>query len=198
MKHHPTRPPLFTSLATCLMAATISSGAAAAPPSSTNPQGNVFIFTSESDPNVPADEEFCATAPFETTATFGASLWSLHTWIHNGKLMYNKLLQIGTATSCLEIDPDELVPGGLLPIYLKFELPSVTFTAAGLCQNTTGDVPIDGVLLTGCTLNMVNIPANSNIVGGMASSNSVLNPEGLPGVNTGSVWTIKYYESTEN
>jgi hypothetical protein len=52
-------------------------------------------------------------------------------------------------------------------------------------------VPRPGIVLAGCALKLTGFPAA--YAGGLATSTSVFNPTGLPGFNTGSLWTLRAF-----
>jgi hypothetical protein len=52
-------------------------------------------------------------------------------------------------------------------------------------------VPEPGIILTGCTMNITDPPAGFS--GGMAASSTLFNPFGLPGYDTNSVWTFRFF-----
>ncbi|AGC49272.1 hypothetical protein MYSTI_08006 [Myxococcus stipitatus DSM 14675] len=144
----------------------------------------VFRFRTQEDAAKPPDAAVCAGAPFETTVKLGASLYVTQAG--------ERERSVGTATACIRLTAaNRLVPGEQLPMYVRFKLPEGDFTASGACQVVSNDVPEAGLVLAGCALKLVEVPAG--YLGGMVSSTSVFNPKKLPGYATGSYYTLTVY-----
>jgi len=152
----------------------------------------VHQFRSMDDPTVAADPTVCAQAPFAVNLRLAASLWSVRTRSRDGQVVNDDARRIGTATACGQITNFAFPPGLQQNFHVKFELPDGGYTATGTCTLVSNNVPRGGVVLAGCSLRMISAP--QGVVGGMASSASVLNPFRLAGFNTGSYWTLMFYE----
>lgn len=152
-----------------------------------------YQFRSVEDPAFPADNALCAQAPFRVNVKLGASLWSEHVRAVDGRIMDDAVLRIGKATACLQLTNFLFPPGLSQNFYAVFDLPSGRYTGVGTCTLSSNNVPKAGLVLAGCTLNVVTGP--DGVLGGMITSASVFNPARLTGFNTGSMWTLKAYTS---
>lgn len=149
------------------------------------------VFRSEEDPSTPADTSVCAQAPFHANVMLGASLWSIKTRRHDGRVTNEKRRRIGRATACLELT-NVLFPEGLVQrFYVRFDLPQGAYVAQGTCSVTSNQVPQPFIVLAGCALKVISGPAGT--LGGVVSSASVFNPLRRPGFATGSTWTLHEY-----
>ncbi len=156
----------------------------------------VYQFRSVEDPAFPPDDSICADAPFPVNVKLGASLWSTTTRAVDGKVMNDQVKKIGKATACVELT-NFLFPAGLAQnFYVVFDLPSGSYTAVGTCTLTSNNVPLAGLVLAGCALNVVDSP--NQVQGGVATSASTFNPAQLAGFNTGSAWTLHVYKQGPN
>lgn len=155
---------------------------------------SVILFRSLDDPAVMPDPEVCERAPFfpHINVVFGASLWSSRTCASDGEVVVPEVSQVGTATACMLITDPTFPPGGVAPFYIEGTAGDVDFTGVGECTLTSNDVPVPGLILAGCNL---KIPADPDqgLIGGIATSNSVFNPLGIPDFGTGSYWTLHLY-----
>ena len=149
------------------------------------------VFRSVEDPAFPPDDTICAQAPFAVNVKLGASLWSQVTRLLDGRVVIEKAVRIGRATACVQLTNFLFPPGLAQNFYAVFDLPSGRYTANGTCTLSSNDVPQAGLVLAGCTLDVVSGPAG--VLGGVITSSSVFNPAGLPGFSTGSVWTLHAY-----
>jgi hypothetical protein len=129
--------------------------------------------------------------PPEAIATLGASLWSLRTRASNGTVNNEMVRQIGVADACGYII-EGLGEGAKAPFYMEGNAGGLDMAAAGECSLVTNNIPVDGIILTGCALKVDPDP-EQGLLGGLAASNSVFNPFGVVGFNTGSFWTIHVY-----
>lgn len=152
-----------------------------------------YQFKSIEDPAFPADDAICAQAPFRVNVKLGASLWSQHTRVVDGRVMDDSVLRIGKATACVELTNFLFPPGLQQNFYAMFDLPSGRYTGLGTCTLSSNNVPQAGLVLAGCALNMVSGP--NGVLGGVITSASTFNPARLTGFSTGSVWTIQAYTS---
>src|SRR5438477_11979956 len=83
---------------------------------------STYVFQSQEDTSTPPDAAVCAAAPFATNVRLGASLWSIETRQHDGKVVQHPR-RIGRATACLQLT-NVLFPEGLTQhFYASFELP---------------------------------------------------------------------------
>ena len=150
-----------------------------------------YQFRSVEDPAFPADDTICAQAPFRVNVKLGASLWSEHARVVDGRIMSDQVLRIGKATACVELT-NFLFPSGLQQnFYAVFDLPSGRYTGLGTCTLSSNNVPQAGLVLAGCTLKIVSGP--NGVLGGVITSASTFNPARLTGYSTGSMWTVQAY-----
>ena len=161
---------------------------------------SVILFRSLDDPAVVPDPEVCERAPFfpYVNVVFGASFWSPRTRASDGEVVVPEASQIGTATACMLITDPTFPVGGVAPFYIEGTAGDVDFTGIGECTLTSNDVPVPGLVLAGCNL---KIPADPDqgLIGGIAISNSVFNPLGIPDFGTGSYWTLlMYWEDSDS
>lgn len=152
-----------------------------------------YQFRSVEDPAFPADDAICAQAPFRVNVKLGASLWSQYARFVDGRVIDGQVLRIGKATACVELTNFLFPPGLAQNFYAVFDLPSGRYTGRGTCMLSSNDVPRAGLVLAGCTLNVVSGP--SGVLGGVITSASTFNPARLAGFSTGSVWTLQAYTS---
>ena len=136
-------------------------------------------------------QEFVDELPDAEIATLGASLWSFRTRASNGTVNNETVRQIGVADACAYII-EGLAQGASAPFYMEGNAGGLDMVAAGECSLVTDDIPVDGIILTGCALKVDPNP-DQGLLGGLATSNSVFNPFGIEGFNTGSFWTIHVY-----
>jgi hypothetical protein len=162
-------------------------------PSLAHAAERVVQFRSAEDPASPPDAAFCDAAPFPVNVRLGASLYSYEVRRNDGRVEQDEGRKIGTATACARLT-NFLFPTGLQQNFIvRFDLPEGSFTAVGTCTFATNDVPLRGFVLAGCALQMTAFP--QGVVGGAMASLSSFNPFRLPGFNTGSYWTLQYYDS---
>lgn len=155
----------------------------------------VMQFRSVEDPDVPADMAVCTNAPFydpenPPNVLLGASLWSSETRASDGTIINGEIRKIGTAHACAWIT--SLAPGAEAPFYIEFILGDQFLRADGKCRVTSNTIPRPGLFLVGCSL-AVHGDLSAGLMGGIATSNSVFNPLGLPGFQTGSIWAVHIY-----
>ncbi|MBX5480641.1 MAG: hypothetical protein IRZ16_02155 [Myxococcaceae bacterium] len=152
----------------------------------------VYVVRSEEDPASPADPAVCAQAPFAVNVMLGASLYSVKLGKHDGEVKDDSAKKIGTATACIQLTTVTFPEGLQQQMYAQFDLPDGTWTGLGTCTIVSNSVPQAGVVLAGCALKVLSGPAGT--VGGTITSNTVFNPLGLPGFDTGSYWTLLSYD----
>ena len=97
-------------------------------------------------------------------------------------------MRIGKATACVQLTNFLFPPGLQQNFYAVFDLPSGRYTGLGTCTLSSNNVPQAGLVLAGCTLNVVSGP--NGVLGGVITSASTFNPVRLPGFSTGSLWTL--------
>lgn len=151
----------------------------------------VYQLRTEEDPQVAVSASFCGQAPFRHNLTLGASVYAPRARGSDGKVVNEGNQRVGQALACARLTDLSFSPGSLHDFYVRFDLPEGSFTAVGKCLVNAKNVPSGGLVLTGCTLNLVEGPAGTR--GGQATSASIFNPLRLPGVNTGSYWTLVVY-----
>ncbi len=88
---------------------------------------------------------------------------------------------------------DQTQPLATSPFYGEFEVGGVFLAGGGECSLTSNTLPVPGLGLVACNLR-INPDPDQGLLGGNATSNSVFNPLGLPGFQTGSFWTVHIYE----
>lgn len=134
-------------------------------------------------------ETFCASSGYSPVyPILGAGVWSLQTNAARGEVMNDTIRLLGTATACGEMkSPSPAEPPQRFVI--EFALREGTYRAEGTCDILSVTVPVQGVMLVGCALQIVNPP--EGVIGGFATSSSVFDGTGTFG--TGSVWTLHLY-----
>jgi len=155
----------------------------------------VMQFRSVEDPDVPADMAVCTNAPFydpdnPPNVLLGASLWSSEARASDGTVMNDEIRRIGTAHACALIT--SLAPGAEAPFYIELTAGDQFFRADGECRVTSNAIPQPGLILAGCSLK-IQEDLSAGLMGGIATSNSVFNPFGLSGFQTGSIWMVHIY-----
>jgi len=165
----------------------------------------VYIFQTMDDPAVPPDIDVLNEALNEWNINLkidnveqlppgflplGASLWAVNTRNKDGKIVKEKVRQVGTGTAVTIISDDssDFSPfGPLAPFYFKANVGEMEFTAAGY-----GIVigHFGGAALVGCNLVVADAP-DKGILGGSATSNSVLPLVESSVYQTGSFWTVR-------
>ena len=171
----------------------------------------VYIFQTVDDPAVPYDPEVLEQAPFwgnqvlypgewdavtppPNVVPLGASLWAINTRSKDGKVVKQKVRQIGTGTAVAVITNPlfpPLEPSALAPFYFEASIGDLDFTANGKCIVTNNLLNSLGIVLVSCDL-AVYPDFSQGIIGGNATSNSVFNL-GNPDFQTGSFWTLRLF-----
>lgn len=152
-----------------------------------------YQFRSVEDPAFPPDDTICAQAPFRVNVKLGASLWSQLSRPSDGRVVIPQAFRVGRATACVQLTNFLFPPGLQQNFYAVFDLPSGRYTGLGTCTLSSNDVPQAGLVLAGCTLDIVSGPGG--VLGGVITSASTFNPARLAGYSTGSVWTLQAYTS---
>ena len=136
------------------------------------------VFRTVEDPSLPQRPERC---PWPDANVFlGGRMYSL-----------NRAEELGTAQACARVSAP-LVAGVDVPFYAEFSFgEGERYRAEGAAHVVSDDVPSPNVVLAGCTLRLIDGPAN--VIGGVVSSTSVFNPTREPSIETGSIWTILAY-----
>lgn len=155
---------------------------------------SVVLFHSIDDPSISPDLEVCERAPFYPyiNVLFGESFWSSRTRASDGEVVRTQPRQIGTATACMLITDPTFPAGGVAPMYIEGTAGDVNFTGTGECTLASNDVPVPGVILAGCNL-YISADPSQGLIGGIATSNSILNPLGIPDFRAESYWTLRLY-----
>lgn len=152
----------------------------------------MYQLRSEEDPKAVADSAAeCKVAPFEANVRLPASLYVPEPHLKDGKVKPGAQKKVGTGLACVRITDRAFPEGSQADMYARFELPEGRFTAVGKCTVVSNAVPRPGIVLAGCALKLTEFPAA--YAGGLATSTSVFNPTGLPGFNTGSLWTLRAF-----
>lgn len=152
----------------------------------------ILVLRTVEDPRFPASAEICAAAPFQpVNVRLGASVWTVRTSGRSGLLRDDDVHFAGTATGCgLLTTASPLVAQ---PFLIHLDLHDGGYTAVGTCTITSNTVPVPGLLLVTCALDVVAGPRG--VLGGSATSASVFNPYGLAGFDTGSIWTLRIHDA---
>lgn len=151
----------------------------------------VFQFRSVEDAKA-ADPAGCQAAPFEANVRLPAGLFVRELPAAGGKKGPGAERREGKALACARITDRTFAPGSTADFWVRFELPEGAFTGLGACTMVSNDVPRPGVVLTSCSLKLTEVP--SRWKGGFATSSSLFNPQKLPGLDTGSFWTLRVFE----
>ena len=159
------------------------------------PGEEVYQFRTEEEPGAQVDTAVCEAAPFPVSLRLKAAVL-MPLSLTREKMAHEKWRKMGTAVACARLTDPSFPPGLAQDFYVHFELPQGHFSALGTCTLVSNDVPRDGVVLAGCALRLVDYPSGK--VGGMVMSTSVFNPLGLPGIHTGSRWTLLVYDEPED
>ncbi len=151
----------------------------------------ILVFSSMEDQSTPPDQSFCGTAPFTPNVLLGASLWSIETRASDAMVVNDQVHRIGNATACTQITNFAFTPFTTAPFYIRFDLEDGQYVGLGDCTIISNSVPVNRLILAGCSLNLTTVPPD--VKGGAATSLSVFNPFRLSGFNTGSIWTLHLY-----
>jgi hypothetical protein len=159
-----------------------------APPRADASAESVYVFRSVEDPRVPPDLSVCAAATFIPSAVLSATLYAVQTRSSDGMIVNDSTKRIGFGTACALITT--LSVGATVPFIGSFNIGKRHLIGEGACVLVSNTVPTPGVVLAACTIPLGAAPG---VLGGVATSNSVFNPFGLPGFNTGSIWTVRLF-----
>ena len=148
------------------------------------------VFRSVEDPDVQPDLSVCAQASFTPTAVLSASFYAVQPRSADGEVVNGSTKRIGFGTACARIT--SLAVGSIVPIIGDFNInKNQNVIGEGSCVLASNNVPTAGIVLAGCT---IPLDAGGGVLGGIATSNTVFNPFGLPGFDTGSIWTVHVFE----
>lgn len=148
---------------------------------------DIHIVRSVEDPNVTPDVSVCDLASFTPNAVLAASLYAVNTRSSDA-LLVNTSKRVGFGTACLRIT--SLNVGATAQMFSEFNIGDTRVLGEGSCLVAETSVPAAGLILAGCTIAIDPAPGVS---GGVATSNTVFNPFGLPGFETGSIWTVQLF-----
>lgn len=149
-----------------------------------------YQFQTQEDPQA-ADPNLCQGAPFQANVKL-PGIVSVPDKDSHGKLKAGARKAVGKARACALITDRTFPEGSQADMYASFDLPEGRFTAVGKCTAVSNAVPRPGVVLVGCALKLTEFPPA--YAGGFVTSSSLFNPLGLPGYNTGSLWTLRLFE----
>lgn len=149
----------------------------------------ILVVRTMEDPRFPYRADVCAAAPFQSNVFLGASAWTIRTRARDGALVNDDVRFLGPVTGCGRLTT--VSPLVNQPFLIHFDLHEGSYTAVGACSITSNGVPAAGLLLLSCGLNIVAGPPGT--IGGSATSASVFNPLGIPGFDTGSIWTLRIH-----
>jgi hypothetical protein len=147
----------------------------------------IHFVKSVEDPNVVPDVSVCALASFTPNAVLAASLYAVQTRSSDASIV-NTSRRVGFGTACALIT--SLAVGQTAPIIAEFNIGDLRVIGEGECVIGSNTVPVPGLVLVGCT---VPLEPDDGVPGGIATSNTVFNPFGVPGFDTGSLWTVRLY-----
>jgi hypothetical protein len=147
----------------------------------------IHIVQSVEDPDVPPDLSVCALASFTPNAVLSASLYAIQTKSSDASVV-NHSSRVGFGTACVRIN--SLNVGDTAQMIAEFNLSGRRVIGEGECLIGSNAVPVAGLVLAGCTIPLD--PADG-VAGGIATSNTVFNPFGVPGFDTGSIWTVHLF-----
>ena len=151
---------------------------------------HTHVFKSVEDPTVQADLSVCAQASFTPNAVLSASFYAVQGRSADGLIVNSSTKRIGWGTACARIT--SLAVGATVPIIGDFNInKNKHLIGEGACVLASNNVPAAGLILAGCT---IPLDAGNGVLGGIATSNTVFNPFGLPGFDTGSVWTVHVFD----
>jgi len=150
-----------------------------------------YQFRTQEDPKAAADPTLCQAAPFPANVKLPGII-SVPEKSADGKVKPGGPKGVGKAQACALITDRTFPEGSQADMYASFDLPEGHFTAKGKCTAVSNAVPRPGVVLVGCALKLTEFPRA--YAGGYATSASIFNPLGLPGYNTGSLWTLRLFE----
>lgn len=149
----------------------------------------IHVVRSVEDPNVAPDLSVCAQASFTPNAVLSASLYAIQTRSSDAKLNNDSTKRVGFGTACARIT--SLAVGATAQIIGNFVIDGQELIGEGTCVLASNAVPSAGLVLAGCT---IPLDAGPGVLGGVATSNTVFNPFGLPGFDTGSIWTLHVFD----
>jgi len=147
----------------------------------------IHIVQSVEDPNVAPDLSVCDLASFTPNAVLAASLYAARTRASDARVV-NSARKVGFGTACVRIT--SLNVGATAQMFSEFNIDGERHLGEGVCVVGENTVPAAGLILAGCT---IVLDAGPGIAGGLATSNTVFNPFGLPGFETGSIWTVQLF-----
>mgnify|MGYP007096626955 CR=1 FL=1 len=165
-------------------------------------EATVLQLVSVHDPAA-ADPSVCSIpgAPGTVRLVLGGTFSSVRTEASSGKVNDAHPHTVGTGTACIDVPVAHLNPASFFPIgehltiYGDWHFGRLHMAGEGRCTYQTNDLPVPGVVLTGCTMEITDAP--EGYLGGLASSNSVFNPLSIPGYSTGSFWTFRLFHAPE-
>jgi hypothetical protein len=135
----------------------------------------------------------------EENVVLGAYLYAPRPRAVDALVMRDLGEPIGTAIGCGQMTLANLVPmpgGAPSPFRMEFHLPRGVVTASGQCVVAEAFRPVANVpypmFLVGCTLK-VDADPEAGVLHGFAASASVFLPFPIPGLDTGSYWTLHLY-----
>lgn len=150
----------------------------------------LILKTMEDAVHYPPDMSACDKAgmAWKPNVPLGASVWSLQTNAARGEVMNDEVRFLGTATGCGWLtNPAPYADKQMFLI--QFNLRDGTYVASGQCDIIS--YAAKNVALAGCALKLIEAP--EGVVGGFATSSSVLTFGTVEGFGTGSIWTLHLY-----
>lgn len=151
-----------------------------------------LVLKTYEDPRTPPDRAVCDAAGFDAPVNvfLGATVWSLQTRGATGEVANEAVRQVGTVTGCAAMTS----LGTYAPkqqFLMHFLLEDGVYHASGECDLVSIGFPVPRLMLVGCALQVVQAP--EGVLGGIATSASVLSLTPIAGFGTGSVWTLHLY-----
>ena len=154
-------------------------------------QETVIHMHSIKDNSIVVDDALCDQAPFPTNVRQASTLWSFKTHKKNGVVKDEASKFVGVVRACgLLTDPTLVAP---IQMLMSFELNDGTYTGVGTCYSSSNDIPVPGVALGGCVLNLNDVPAG--YMGGNAIANNMFITFGDPQVESGGWWILRLFSA---
>jgi hypothetical protein len=155
-----------------------------------------LVFKSNPNPNLPYhDPSVCTTAPFTPTFSAGGRMTSVQYQSADAVVGNFAMEEVGYGTLCFKIQDPTFTPfGPPLLAYGKVTVSGISFTINGTCTVTNSATPVAGVSQMICGLPLV-APMPAGYVGGLLTTNSVLNLAGVQGISGGSILSLHLYKT---
>lgn len=144
------------------------------------------------DPGIVIDDSVCASAAFTSNLKVGANAWTYETRTSDGEIVKDLTHKVGTVQACVLITDLNFTQSTIHPMYVQFDLKNGLYNGVGNCTVASNNVPLQGLILAGCTLRLMEQSSGNTV--GSAIMSSAFNPFGLSGFAPGSsYWTLRFY-----